>query len=154
MTAESSVHPIQGEAEGVEGLVEIDVEEGRLAGAPSRMEIQLPVSALESGNALQDREMRRRIDVKKFPRIEGRSTDIRGSGDSSTFTVTGEVTFHGRTNTEENTVALSLEDGLLRIRGRHTFDIRDYGVDPPKILMLRVHPEVTVEIDLRATART
>jgi hypothetical protein len=30
------------------------------------------------------------------------------------------------------------------------FDIRDFKMDPPRLLMLKVHPEVTVRIDVVA----
>ena len=36
------------------------------------------------------------------------------------------------------------------MKGSSTFDIRDFGMDPPKVLMLKVHPEVTVAIDVVA----
>jgi hypothetical protein len=38
----------------------------------------------------------------------------------------------------------------LRLEGRSTFDIRDFGMDPPRILMLRVHPEVAVRVEIVA----
>jgi hypothetical protein len=34
--------------------------------------------------------------------------------------------------------------------GEHTFDIRDFGMDPPKILMFRVEPEVNVRVEIVA----
>jgi hypothetical protein len=43
-----------------------------------------------------------------------------------------------------------LDARTVRLMGRSTFDIRDFGMEPPRILMLRVHPEVTVRIDLVA----
>jgi len=39
------------------------------------------------------------------------------------------------------------DEGELKIDGRSSFDVRDFGMEPPKILMLRVHPEVHVAID-------
>ena len=33
---------------------------------------------------------------------------------------------------------------------RHIFDIRDFGMEPPKILTFRVYPEVEVSVDIVA----
>ncbi|MGI9018468.1 MAG: YceI family protein [Euzebya sp.] len=151
MKAESSVHPIEGEAEGVEGSIQVDVTDGALSGAPTTMVLELPVEALESGNPLYDREMRRRIDARKYSRITGTATSVEGQdGD---YRVTGEVSFHGQTNSETNDVTMSLSGSELHVEGSHTFDIRDYGVTPPKILMLKVQPEVEVSINLYAQAQ-
>ena len=44
-----------------------------------------------------------------------------------------------------------LDDGTLQLDGSSTFDIRDFGMEPPRILMLKVHPEVTVRVAIVAT---
>ena len=41
-------------------------------------------------------------------------------------------------------------DGTLQLSGESTFDIRDFGMDPPKILMLKVQPEVGVRVEIVA----
>ena len=38
----------------------------------------------------------------------------------------------------------------LAIRGEHGFDIRDFGMEPPRILMLRVEPDVSVRVEIIA----
>ena len=38
----------------------------------------------------------------------------------------------------------------MRLEGQSTFDIRDFGMEPPKILMLRVEPDVVVRIEVIA----
>jgi hypothetical protein len=48
-------------------------------------------------------------------------------------------------------VTISSPDGRsLVIEGEQTFDIRDFGVDPPKILMFKVHPDVRVRVKVFA----
>jgi hypothetical protein len=46
---------------------------------------------------------------------------------------------------------VSLNDGRLRASGTLTIDVRDFGIKPPSLVLLRVHPEVEVTIDLVAT---
>jgi hypothetical protein len=54
---------------------------------------------------------------------------------------------HGRATELSGTVEVDVIDGRA---GEHVFDIRDFGIKPPRILMLRVEPEVTVRIRLVA----
>jgi hypothetical protein len=49
------------------------------------------------------------------------------------------------TKTVEGEVTLSvLDDGTFEVEGEKVFDIRDFGLTPPRILMLKVYPDVTV----------
>jgi polyisoprenoid-binding protein YceI len=154
--ASSSVHPIRTRTNGLEGFVELRVDStGHIdVDATISGELSLEVERLKSGNPLEDRELRRRIDARRFPTINGRITEVHavaGDGDGR-YRVRGDVTFRGVTNAHEDDVTLLLTDeGELKIDGRSTFDVRDFGMQPPKILMLRVHPEVTVAIDAVAT---
>jgi len=148
--ATSSVHPIASRTQGLEGFVECEVrDDGRIdVDAGLRGELSLDVERLRSGNPLEDRELRRRIDARRFPTIVGRITGLQATGDDGRFRVRGDVTFRGVTRSHEDEVALVLtDDGALKIDGRSTFDVRDFGMQPPRILMLRVHPEVRVTID-------
>ena len=43
-----------------------------------------------------------------------------------------------------------VDDRTIRLEGESTFDIRDFGLNPPRILMLRVEPTVVVRIELIA----
>jgi hypothetical protein len=43
-----------------------------------------------------------------------------------------------------------VDDRTIRLEGQSTFDIRDFGLQPPRILMLRVEPTVVVRIELIA----
>src|SRR5918996_864283 len=95
--AKSSLHPIHGEGRGLSGSVEAEVVDGRLNldGTP-QIQLELPVEALKSGKAVEDAEMMRRVDARRYPTIRG--------------------------------------------------DIREFRVQPPKILMLKVHPDVKVRV--------
>ena len=39
-------------------------------------------------------------------------------------------------------------------RGESTFDVRDFGMEPPRILMLKVQPDVVVAVEIIAQERT
>ena len=40
------------------------------------------------------------------------------------------------------------DGGRLVLNGQHTFDMRDFGVNPPRIFTLRVEPQVRVSVRL------
>ena len=43
-----------------------------------------------------------------------------------------------------------VDDRTIRLSGSSRFDVRDYGMEPPRILMLKVEPEVDVRVDIQA----
>ncbi len=144
--ARSSLHPIRGEATGLEGWIEADVADGQVDfGDTPKIQVELSVDRLKSGNALEDVELQRRIDAKRFPTIRGEVRKIEKT-DGGRYPVRGDLTFHGVTRLMEGDVSVNVDGGSLVVEGEQTFDIRDFGVDPPKILMLKVHPDVRVRV--------
>ena len=148
--ARSSMHPIHGEAQGLEGTIEASLAGGQIDVAEGPMvQIELPVDQLKSGKKLEDAEMMRRIDARRFPKITGQTTEIKET--NGRYRVRGDLTFHGVTRQVEGEVTISSPDERsLVIEGEQVFDIRDFGVDPPKILMLKVHPDVRVRVKVVA----
>ena len=151
--ATSSMHPINSRTDGLEGFVELEVgETGRVdTTAEPNGELSLRVERLSSGNALEDRELRRRVDTRRFPTIDGRLRTLHDTGRDDRYVVRGDLTFRGVTNSYEDEMTIArFDDQTLRLEGRSTFDIRDFGMEPPRILMLRVHPEVAVTVTIVA----
>ena len=149
--ARSSVHPIHSRTDGLEGYVELSLVDGRVDSTQAHAgHLSLPVDRLRSGNPLEDRELRRRIDARRFPTIDGELAGVRLVSDDR-YLVSGDVTFRGVTRTveEEMTVEV-LDESTLQLAGRATFDVRDFGMEPPRILMLRVYPEVDVAVEIVA----
>ncbi len=155
MDARSSLHPIHTRTRGLEGFLDVEVlDDGRVnLDVPAYAKLSLPVDRLSSGNALEDRELKRRIDARRFPTIDGELRALEESSEDGQYRARGELTFRGVTNTYEDAITITTDDAderVLTISGEHTFDIRDFGMDPPKILMFRVQPDVTVQIEVVA----
>lgn len=151
IAAQSSLHPVHGEASGLEGAIEAVVSDGRvdLSAAPT-LRVRLPVEQLRSGNALQDREMARRIDARAHPHIVGEAHEV-AHVDGERYHVCGELTFHGVTRRVSGDVRITFpDDATMLLSGEQVFDIRDFDVKPPKILTLKVHPAVTVRVEVLA----
>jgi polyisoprenoid-binding protein YceI len=150
--ARSSLHPIHGEATGLGGYLEVEMADGRLdLSAPAEMHVELPMEQLRSGNPVQDRELLRRIDADRFRKITGDARKVQEVDGEGRYRVSGDVSFHGATRTMDGEVHLTApDDRTVVVEGEQTFDIRDFNVKPPKILMFRVEPEVKVRIQVTA----
>jgi polyisoprenoid-binding protein YceI len=150
--ARSTLHPIHGEATGLEGHLEVSMADGQLdLSQPAELHVVLPVERLQSGNPMQDRELQRRVDADRFRKISGDARKVQETDEDGRYRVTGDVSFHGATRTVEGDIRVSAsDDRTLVVEGEQIFDIRDFNLKPPKILMFRVEPEVTVRIRVTA----
>jgi polyisoprenoid-binding protein YceI len=151
--ARSSLHPIHSETDGLEGWLELDVADGvkvNLAVAPAG-HLELPVERLRSGNALEDRELLRRIDSRRYPTIAGDLSVMKDTDDDGRYAVAGDVTFRGVTRRYEDDMTVErLDPKTIRLSGQSTFDVRDFGMEPPRILMFKVQPDVVVAVEIIA----
>ena len=149
----SSVHPIHGRATELSGMIEGEFgEDGRpLLDRPHRGWVEIPVVAIRSGNRINELEMQRRADVRQYPTIRfevTRAWPVDGGTDRYRAAVS--VTAHGRSQSVEEDFSLRRDGRRLVLEGRHTFDMRDFGVNPPRILTLKVDPQVKVDVRLVA----
>jgi hypothetical protein len=155
--ATSSVHPIHSRGRGLTGFLDVEVDRSGvldLTGAPAG-HLELPVDAMSSGNPLYDREMRRRVEARAHPTISGELAGIElppGAADHL-YRERGDVTFKGVTRRYEDVMSIVADDDVLVLEGHHVFDVRDFGFDPPRILMLKVHPDVAVRVAITARRR-
>lgn len=150
--ARSNVHPIHTEANGLEGWLDLDVTNGKLNIDQLLLgHLEFPVANLKSGNGLEDRELQRRIDARKYPTIAGDLKVMKQTNEPTRYVVGGDLTFRGVTQTYEDDMTVDvLNDRTITLTGEATFDIRDFGMDPPRILLLKVRPEVDVRVEILA----
>ncbi|HXX89512.1 MAG TPA: YceI family protein [Acidimicrobiales bacterium] len=150
--AKSSLHPIHSEVRGLLGFVDVEVDGSGaldLSKTPSG-HLELAVDQLSSGNPLYDREMKRRIESRRYPTIVGDLSEMSADGEAGSYVVRGDVTFKGVTQVCQDTMTIAAKEDLLVLEGAHTFDVRDFGMEPPRIMMLKVHPEVDVRVEITA----
>ncbi len=151
--ARSSLHPIHASTEGLEGFVELTFGAGGGLdlSAKAAGKVSLNAERLSSGNRLEDREMMKRIDVRRYPTIEGSLQSVAPGGEDGTYVVRGEVVFHGVSRVKQDQMAIrALDERTVSLKGTSRFDIREWGMEPPRVLMLRVEPEVDVTVDIVA----
>lgn len=156
VSGRSSLHPINTETRGITGWFEaarradgsLDLEQ------PVSGELELAVERLTSGNHLYDRELRRRMDARRYPTIAGRVTKIVVDGAQPHYAVTGDISFHGKTRTFEHGMRIEVHEESVALTGEDVFDIREFGMKPPSMLMVRVYPEISVRVELHGVRDT
>jgi hypothetical protein len=152
--ARSNVHPIHSTTDGLEGFVDIILSpDGSVdVGAPVAGTLSLTVDHLSSGNRMEDRELQRRIDSRRYPKIEGTLDKIAPSDESARYLVGGDINFRGVSRHHEDVMTISsVDDRTIRLAGQSSFDIREFGMEPPRILLLKVEPEVEIRVEIFAT---
>jgi hypothetical protein len=149
--ARSNLHPIRTETRGLEGWVEVALlpAGGLDLNHPVTGELSLAVDRLTSGNRLYDRELKRRIDARKYPTITGRITSFQATEVSGRYLVGGDLSFHGHTRNFEHEMTIDMGGASgIEMQGDYVFDIREFGMTPPSMLMMKVYPEVAVRVAL------
>jgi polyisoprenoid-binding protein YceI len=151
--ARSNVHPIHTTTTGLEGFVDLEVatDGGVDLDVKPTAQLSLAVRRLSSGNSLQDRELQKRIDARRYPTISGVLEAIERANSDSCYRVTGTVTFRGQARRHQDEMSIrQLGDDTVTLAGQSRFDIRDFGMEPPRFLMLKVDPQVQVAVEIIA----
>jgi polyisoprenoid-binding protein YceI len=149
--ARSNVHPIHTEAEGLEGWLDLDITDDKVNVDQALLgHLEFPVGNLRSGNSLEDRELHRRIDARRYPTIAGDLKGMKETDEPSRYVVGGDLTFRGVTRPYEDEMTVEAVDDRVTMGGSSEFDIRDFGMEPPRIFILKVQPEVTVRVEIVA----
>jgi polyisoprenoid-binding protein YceI len=151
--ARSSLHPIHSTTDGLEGFIDLEADGGGQVDLtrPPEGKLSLPVDRLSSGNRFEDRELHKRINARRFPTINGVLTNMERVDGGGRYRVSGDLAFRGVSRACQDEMNVQLVDGrTVRLEGQSTFDVRDFGMEPPRILMLRVEPDVVVRVEIVA----
>ncbi len=151
--ARSTLHAVRAAASGLTGYVVAGWNsDGSVAAAPAPIvHVEFPLDQVRSGNPMQDREMRRLVDAGRFPKASGdlRSVDL--IAPPGRYRASGEITLVGRTRTYAGEFTMTNDGGIVTVEGEFSLDIRDFGLKPPSLLILKVDP--VLRVILRLVAR-
>ena len=143
---------------GLEGFVEVEWdEEGHLdlESSPAAR-ISLAVSRLSSGNRLEESQRCRSESMPGvIPPSKGCCTSMEAiEGSDGTYDVSGDITFRGVSKRHDDRMTIEkIGDESMRLAGKSRFDIREFGMEPPRMLMLPVEPEVDIRVELQSPRR-
>lgn len=153
--ARANVGPISFATAEVRGALCADLEADMVDTAgPVTGRLSVSLSSLTSGNSLYDTELKRRIDARRHPdavlELE-RARRVEGTG---RYELAGRIEIHDVTRPLTGSVTVEpLQRGILVVRGQHTLDIREFDLEVPTTLALKIYPEVSVEMHLEARSR-
>ena len=150
--ARSTLRPFTGAAP-ISGHLDVSVRDGRLdLDQPCAGELRLRVDELRGEVPHLDRELRNRMDSIRYPTVTAVLTEVR-PGSAGGYRMSGELTLHGRTKLVSGDATVVVKpDGPLTLQGVLHLDMRDFGLVPPRLLVLRVHPEIEVRLGVTAAA--
>ncbi|HET7463999.1 MAG TPA: YceI family protein, partial [Longimicrobium sp.] len=113
-----------------------------------RAEIVVPVATLECGNQTMNEHLLRALRADAAPEIRFRPRSVRlvRADGGWTATLSGRLSVGGRARRVTVHADVAGENGGLRVRGRKTLRMTDWGVAPPTLMMrsVVVDPGVTV----------
>lgn len=144
----SSVHPIDIRGTDLDGWLEVDDSD---ASSLSGGRLTVPAAGLRTGQPLQDLELRRQIRSAAHPDITAVLEDECPLPAKGAVPVSGHVTFLGVDVPAAGVLQLERLEDCIELSGTARFDVRDFGLKPPRVLGLRVHPEVDVTLRARFT---
>jgi len=153
VNARSTLHAIRANVAGLTGTVAAAWNaDGTIASSPPlAIHVEFPLDQVRSGNAMQDREMLKMVDARRFPKVAGDLKSVEVIVPPDRYRATGEITLAGRARPYggEFTIAAAGDD--LTVEGEVSIDMRDFGLQPPRLLNFTVDP--VLRIKLRLVAR-
>lgn len=147
-----NLHPSHIDAAGLTGVIECELDDKgqpRLD-QPYSADLALPVDAIKSGNGIQDREMRRRFDASRYPTITARVTDGEALDGDGRYRAVAQLTMHGQTREISGEIQLHVNATTISIDGQQVINVKDFGIDPPRLIILKVEPEVDLRVHIVA----
>jgi len=151
-SAMSNVHPVHGKATDLDGFIEaVWNANGTVALDPMpRMHLGFTVDFMRTGNDMQDREMAKLIDSKRFPKIAGDLRELRPGAAPRRFVAAGDITLAGLARRYEGELSVERDGSRVALDGDVNVDVRDFGLKAMNLLVLSVAPIVKVRLRLVA----
>jgi polyisoprenoid-binding protein YceI len=140
-----------GRAEAVTGEFQADTADLR---ASITGVARVRVAVLRTGNDNRDRDMRKVLDVDRFPEIRFTIGGVEPSFNSVTssadtlITIKGGLAVRGVERPVTFLARVRLRDDRIWVRGESRIRLTDFGIKPPSRLFFRVGDDVTIGFDL------
>lgn len=114
-----------------------------------KAEFSAEVKSFESGTSAMDRNTYKALNADKHPRIQFKGENITGA--DGNINIKGNLTIAGVTKpiqfkaTQERWAEQS-----MTIKGKYTFEMSQFGIDPPRAMLgtIRTGDEVTIDFKI------
>jgi polyisoprenoid-binding protein YceI len=151
--ARSTLHDVRASTTALGGFVVASwSQDDTLATSPPpSMHVEFPLDSVLSGNAMQDREMLKVADARRFPKVAADLRSIELVALPGRYKATGDITLAGRSRSYGGEFTIARAGESVTVEGEIGLDIRDFGLKPPSLLILKVDP--ILRLRLRLVAR-
>jgi polyisoprenoid-binding protein YceI len=92
------------------------------------------------------------MEARRYPDIIVAVKEVKRSR-GGRYRATVNVTVRDMTRSIVGDLSIKARSGRVEVDGEHIFDMRDFGISPPRLFLLKVEPEVRVRVHIVATAR-
>ncbi len=165
--ARSSVGPIAFSATSLTGWIDAEFNDGLVAkDSKPFARLDVRVTELTSGNAIYDRELLRRVDVRRYPVVTVELRALHHLGEGNCYRVEGDMTLHGVTQRVDGVVTATVHerrrrsfsgpeqvDGSIIVAGEQVLNIRHFDLAMPRMPLFKFYPEVRLRLHLEADAK-
>ena len=144
--------------QGTAGLhIEGTTHELAISERDGELVFKVPLAGVDTGIGLRNRHMRGYLDTAHFPeaelRVARKALVFPAPGKTNEADVPGILTLHGVSRS--CSIHYRVEQagsGEYRVHGTTRIDMRDFGVDVPAYLGVRVDPGVAIQVDFSLQA--
>jgi polyisoprenoid-binding protein YceI len=149
-----ATHPLgdfSGRAEQLAGEITVDPSDLKQG---TRGHVVIAVKALATGTNRRDRDLRRTLEADRHPDIRYAIEGVEASFDSLTersdvtLTIRGMMTIRGVDRLVTFAARARRRDDRIWVRGESSVRLSDFGVAPPRRLLLSVGDDVAIRFDL------
>ncbi len=163
LKARSNVGPIAFATSEARGEIECTFDGSRIVVDPEGPQVRgtlaISLRALTSGNPLYDTELARRIDGRRHPDARVELERVAPGTGAGRYLAAGRVEIHDVSRPIEGSITVEVHGvgsaggPVLVARGQHVLDIREFGLEVPATLALKIRPEISLELYLEARPR-
>ncbi len=158
----STIHDWSMESAVIGGFMEVDANFPVSAltdanAAKPKVELFMPVRSFKSYTKKMDDVMQEHMNEAKHKRIQYKLTELKpksaaGSTGALQFEAVGDLTISGTTKSHSMPVTIEKKDGKLKVTGKTTLKMTDYGVKPPApsiagMSLIKTGDEITITFE-------
>jgi len=160
----STVRGFSCEAKEINGAIQADpeassVDIARLGTIVRGVAVEIPVGSLDCGNGTMNDHMRKALQAKDHPtivfRVVSHKVTVAEDGKAA-VDMEGDLTIAGTTKRiNVSATAASGAGGVIQVTGSKELNMKEYGVNPPKLMMgaMKVNENVVIHFDMALRQR-
>ncbi len=152
ITGTSTLHDWEMQVTNINGIMDVDLYNTTID--IKSLKLSVPVESLKSGKSPMDNNAYKALKSEAHPKIHYELTRVKSitPNDERQYRLVteGKLTVAGITRTLTIPLTANIRDNALELKGRTTFKMTDFGVEPPSFMFGKVNTgdEITITFDI------